>query len=338
MRQTETISNAITIRDVASRSGVSIGTVSRALKNQPGLTEETRQQVLRAALELGYDTTNLRPNKLRRISFLTSRLADLSVNPFYSPVLHGVEDACRDEEIVLSITSLRPGDRVVEIVRRHEADGLLCAGYFEPKLTERIAAIGLPLVLIDHFSPAIPSVNIDNISGAKQAVKHLLENGYKNIAFLSGPNHYSISQRLHGFRQALFEAGVPADPTLEITPEHAFTPMGTHNAMRQLLDHQPRPDAVFVVNDQSALWAMEYCLEVGLRIPEDIAFVGFDDIHAASHAHPPLTTIRVNKELLGRRGLELLLSRNNTDSVVVETELVIRGSTVAKNSRKHKHK
>jgi DNA-binding LacI/PurR family transcriptional regulator len=337
MRQTETNSNAITIRDVASRSGVSIGTVSRALKNQPGLTEETRQQVLRAALELGYDTTNLRPNKLRRISFLTSRLADLSINPFYSPVLHGVEDACRDEEIVLSITSLRPGDRVVEIVRRHEADGLLCAGYFEPKLTERIAAIGLPLVLIDHYSPVIPSVNIDNLSGAKQAVKHLLENGYKNIAFLSGPNHYSISQRLHGFRQALFEAGVPADPTLEITPEHAFTPMGTHNAMRQLLDHQPRPDAVFVVNDQSALWAMEYCLEAGLRIPEDIAFVGFDDIHAATHAHPPLTTIRVNKELLGRRGLELLLSRN-IDSVMVETELVVRGSTVVKQSRKQNRK
>lgn len=172
----------VTIRDVAKRAGVSIGTVSRALKNQTGLTEETRQQVLRLALELGYDTTNLRPNKLRRVSFLTSKLPDLTVNPFYSPVLHGVEDACCDEEIVLSYTSLRPGDRAVEIVRRHEADGLLCAGYFEPKLMERIAAIGLPIVLIDHFSPGIASVNIDNIGGAKKAVTHLLQKSHQRIA------------------------------------------------------------------------------------------------------------------------------------------------------------
>jgi LacI family transcriptional regulator, repressor for deo operon, udp, cdd, tsx, nupC, and nupG len=335
MRTSETTS--VTIRDVASRAGVSIGTVSRALKNQGGLTEETRQQVLRSALELGYDTSNLRPKKLRRISFLTSRLPDLTHNPFYSPVLHGVEDACRDEEIVLSYTSLRPGDRAVEIVRRHEADGLLCAGYFEPKLIERIAAIGLPLVLIDHFSPGITSVNIDNIHGAKKAVTHLLQKGYQRIAFMGGPNHHSIQQRLYGFRQALFEAGVPADPTLEITPDPAFTPAGTTAAMHYLLKLEPRPDAVFVVNDLSALWAMQLCLEAGLRIPEDIAFVGFDDIHAASHAHPPLTTVRVNKELLGRWGVEALLARR-TSETLIETELIVRGSSVAKSFRKQTKK
>jgi LacI family transcriptional regulator, repressor for deo operon, udp, cdd, tsx, nupC, and nupG len=325
----------VTIRDVANRAGVSIGTVSRALKNQTGLTEETRQQVLRSALELGYDTTNLRPNKLRRVSFLTSRLPDLTINPFYSPVLHGVEDACRDEEIVLSYISLRPGDRAVELVRRHEADGLLCAGYFEPKLIERIAAIGLPLVLIDHFVPGIPSVNMDNINGAKKAVTHLLQAGYKRIAFMGGPNHYSIQQRLYGFRQALFEAGVPADPTLEITPDPPFTLKGTELAMRHLLTLEPRPDAVFVVSDLSALWAMQVCLEAGLRIPEDMSFVGFDDIHAAAHAHPPLTTVQVNKELLGRRGLESLLARHTVDTLV-ETELIVRDSSVAKDVRKQR--
>jgi LacI family transcriptional regulator, repressor for deo operon, udp, cdd, tsx, nupC, and nupG len=333
MRASQT--SAVTIRDVARRAGVSIGTVSRALKNQTGLTEETRQQVLRSALELGYDTTNLRPNKLRRVSFLTSRLPDLTINPFYSPVLHGVEDACRDEEIVLSYTSLRPGDRAVEIVRRHEADGLLCAGYFEPKLIERIVAIGLPLVLIDHFVPDIASVNMDNINGAKKAVTHLLQEGFERIAFMGGPNHHSIQQRLYGFRQALFEAGVPADPTLEITPNPPFTPAGTQIAMRYLLSLEPRPDAVFVVSDLSALWAMQVCLEAGLQIPEDIAFVGFDDIHAATHAHPPLTTVRVNKELLGRRGLESLLARRATETLV-ETELIVRGSSAVKSIRKQR--
>lgn len=338
MRQTEPNSNPATIRDVARRAGVSTGTVSRALKNQAGLTEETRQQVLRSALELGYDTTNLRPNKLKRVSFLTSRLSNLTVNPFYSPVLHGVEDACRNEEIVLSYTSLRPGDRAVEIVRRHEADGLLCAGYFEPKLLERIAAIGLPMVLIDHFVPGISSVNIDNVNGAKKAIAHLIATGYKRIAFIGGSNHYSIQQRLYGFRQALFEAGIPADPTLEMNADPPFSPSGTEVAMRNLLDRNPRPDSVFVLNDECALWAMQVCLEAGLRIPEDIAFVGFDDIQAASHAHPPLTTVRVDKELLGQRGLELLLSRNVAGSSLVETELIVRGSTVAKTFRKQNRK
>jgi LacI family transcriptional regulator, repressor for deo operon, udp, cdd, tsx, nupC, and nupG len=147
---------------------------------------------------------------------------------------------------------------------------------------------------------------------------------------MGGPNHHSIQQRLYGFRQALFEAGIPADPTLEITPDPAFTPAGTEAAMQQLLKLEPRPDAVFVVNDLSALWAMQVCLEAGLRIPQDIAFVGFDDIHAAAHAHPPLTTVRVNKELLGRYGLESLLARRTTQALI-ETELIVRDSSVVKN-------
>ena len=94
--------------DIADLAGVSPGTVSRALKNQSGLTEETRQLILRCASELGYNVINLRPNKLKRISFLTSRLPNLTINPFYAPILHGVEDACHDEEIALSYISLRP--------------------------------------------------------------------------------------------------------------------------------------------------------------------------------------------------------------------------------------
>jgi DNA-binding LacI/PurR family transcriptional regulator len=335
MRQSE--SNAVNIRDVASRAGVSIATVSRALKNQGGLSEETRQQVLRTALELGYNTNNLRPNKLKRVSFLTSRMPNLTENPFYSPVLHGVEEACFANDIVLSYTSLRPSERAIETVRRHEADGLLCVGYFEPKLLEQIAALGLPLVLIDNHASGIPSVNIDNHNGAKQAVAHLVQNGYRHIAFMGDTDQYAIQKRLFSFRRALFEAGIPTDPTLEVSPHAPYTKAGTEIALQSLLELEPRPDAIFIPNDESALWAIQVCLAAGLRVPQDIAIVGFDDIHAASHAHPPLTTVRVNKELLGRTGLELLLSRG-TDQILIETELVVRGSTVVKILRKQAHK
>lgn len=321
---------APTVRDVAQRAGVSIGTVSRALKNQSGLTEDTRQQVMRAALELGYDTANLRLSRLRRVSFLVSRLSNLSVNPFYSHVLHGVEEACRDGEIVLSYTSLRPGDRAAEIVRRHEADALLCVGYFEPKLLERIVGIGLPVVLVDHHAPGLPSVNMDNASGTKRAIHHLLACGRRRIAFLGGPAHHSIKERHLGFRQALFEAGVPADPALEVLPDPPFSKPGAEDAMHMLLTLPKRPDAVFVVNDEMALWAMRVCLDAGVRIPEDIAFMGFDDIDAASHANPPLSTVRVEKELLGRRGLELLVGRDRAPDaqVIVPVELVVRQSSL----------
>ncbi len=318
---------SVTVRDVANRSGVSIGTVSRALKNQPGLTEETRKLVLRAALELGYDTTNLRPSKLRRVSFLTSRLADLPVNPFYSPVLHGVESACRDEEIVLSYTSLRPGDRAADVVRRHEADGLICTGYFEPRLLERIAGIGLPIVLIDHFAKGFAAVNMDNIVGARDATQHLLSIGRRRIAFIGGPAHHSILQRQRGFRQALFDAGIPADPELEVNCE--FLPGSAYQTMKRLLALKNPPTGVFTFNDLTALEAMRACQEAGLRIPDDISFVGFDDIDTASHSNPPLSTIRVDKELLGRRGLDLLLDRERSADAewIVPVDLMIRQSS-----------
>jgi DNA-binding LacI/PurR family transcriptional regulator len=319
-----------TVRDVALRAGVSIGTVSRALKNQGGLTEDTRQQVLRAALELGYDTSNLRQTKLKRVSFLIGRTMDmpLPVNAFYGPVLHGVEDACRDEEIVLSYTSLRPSDRVTELVRRHEADGLLCAGYFEPKQLERLSGTGLPIVLIDHHAPGFASVNMDNVAGAYAAVRHLLDQGRRRVAYLGGPAHHSILARHRGFRQALFDSGVPADPALELSCD--FSPQSVQRAMGTLLSLEAKPDAIFGFNDLTALEAMRICNERGLRVPEDIAIVGFDDIDTAAHAHPPLSTVRVDKEALGRRGLELLKERDRAPdaAVTLEVTLMVRESSL----------
>ncbi len=316
----------ITIREVAHHADVSIGTVSRALKNQGGLSEETRQQVLNTARDLGYDTGNLRQTRIKRLGFFTTKLSDLPINPFYSLVLHGVEEACRDEEIVLSYTAFRPSDKIVEIIRRHEVDALLCVSYFEPKLLEKIAHLGIPMVLVDHFHPKLLSVNTDNLGGAKRAVQHLLELGKKRIAFVNGMAHYPILERARGFRQALFEAGIPADPDLEVDTDPFNDPKSVRIAFEHLLNLAVPPDALFVFNDATALMMQRLCLEAGLRVPEDIAIIGFDDIEAASHATPALSTLRVNKEELGRRAVQMLVGREETNTII-PTELIIRSST-----------
>ena len=206
-------------------------------------------------------------------------------------------------------------------------------------MLERIAGLGIPMVLVDHLSPGLPSVNIDNITGAKLAVQHLVETGKKRIAFLNGPGHYSIRQRLRGFQEALFEANMPLNPDLVTAEVDANQTLNlreqNHRAMLELLALPNPPDALFCWNDESALLAIRCCLDKGLRIPQDVAIVGFDDIDTAAQSNPSLTTIRVNKELLGRRGLERLIDRkDDAESLeLIPVELIVRESTGAPKKR-----
>ena len=163
------------------------------------------------------------------------------------------------------------------------------------------------------------------------ATSHLLRSGRRTIALISGsPAHYSLEQRARGYRRALFEAQVQADPDLEvIAPQLGDGEAGVIEAMHQLLGRRKRPDAVVCFNDSAALVAMRQCLNEGLRIPEDIAVVGFDDIGGASVAHPPLSTVRVDKESLGVKGVALLLgtSADEPQELTLPVELVVRDST-----------
>jgi DNA-binding LacI/PurR family transcriptional regulator len=322
---------AVTIRELAQATGVSIGTVSRALKGQSGLSEETRAQVLAAAQKLGYDTAKLRTGKPRRVLFLYRRsLGSLLSNDFYSVVLHGAETACREAGVPLSLMSVAAGDDIAAQVRRHESDALIGAGYFDPELMETIRRCELPLVLVDHFYPGVRSVNDDNLSGAWLATRHLLEGGAKRVAAIFGPHeHHSVALRAKGFRRALFEAGRLFDPEYEITldPTQDYRDAG-HEAMRRLLDLPEPPDAVFAYNDSTALHAMEICHERGLRIPEDIRFVGYDDIGLAAHAKPPLSTVRVDNAALGHVAARALIEG---DAALAEpllpVQLVVRESS-----------
>ena len=322
----------VTLRDIAHATGLSIGTVSRALKNQAGMTEPTRDKVREAAIELGYDFGQLKKGRIRRIAFLLhSQHNTLASSPFYSPVLHGAEEACRREGIALSFIAVGPAEPVLGQIRLHQPDAILCAGFFEPEVLAALQQVGKPMVLVDMDRRGFTSVNPDNLRGGYLATQHLLRTGRKRIAMLSGSlAHYSIQQRNRGFRQALFDAKVLADPALEvIVPAMEDNDESVAEAMRSLLSLPKRADAVFCYNDSTALSAMKYCLNEGMKIPHDIAIVGFDDIAAAAAAIPPLSTIRVDKEALGRAGVELLLHKpdESKSHITVPVEMIVRESS-----------
>jgi DNA-binding LacI/PurR family transcriptional regulator len=323
----------VTIRELARAANVSIGTVSRALKGQPGLSGQTRAEVLRVAQEMGYDLGKLRTGKPRRVLFLYSRqLSSLATNHFYSIVLHGVETACRDAGVSLSLLSVGAGDDLAALVRRHEAEGLIGTGHFDPDTVEAMRACDMPLVLVDHFHASVHCVNDDNLHGALLATRHLLAGGARRPAMIVGPmSHHSVALRAKGFRRALFEAGLLADPELEVMLDMTLPyDEAGRLAMRQLLALPHRPDAVFAYNDETASNAMAACQEAGLRIPDDIRFVGYDNIAAAARSRPPLSTIHVDKEALGREAVQCLLEgRVDAGNTLLPVELVVRESSQA---------
>jgi LacI family transcriptional regulator, repressor for deo operon, udp, cdd, tsx, nupC, and nupG len=321
----------VTIRELARAANVSIGTVSRALKGQSGLSEQTRADVLRVAQEMGYDLGKLRTGKPRRLLFLYSRqLSSLATNVFYSIVLHGVESACRDAGVSLSLLSVGAGDDLSTLVRRHEAEGLIGAGHFEADMVDAMRACDIPLVLVDHFHAAVHCVNDDNLHGALLATRHLLEGGARRPAMIVGPmSHHSVALRAKGFRRALFEAGLLADPELEVMLDMTLLyDQAGRLAMQQLLALDKRPDAVFAYNDETALHAMAACEEAGLRIPDDIRFIGYDNIAAAARSRPSLSTIHVDKEALGREAVQCLLEgRVDARNTLLPVQLVPRESS-----------
>lgn len=321
---------AVTIRDVARAAGVSVGSVSRALKNQRGTSDTTRRHIRGVARELGYDWSRLRADQPQRLAFLVHRQhSAFAINPFFSHVLHWVEEACRGLSVVPTLLAVGPTDPLREQLRLHQPDVLLAAGFFEVEMIELLESMELPLALIDLWMPGLPCVNPDNERGGYIATRHLLQSGRRRIAFLSGSlAHFSIREREHGYRRALFEAGVLGDPDLEavalpgLDVEHSAA-----EAARRLVLQPGGVDAIFAYNDAAALAAMRMCQSLGRRVPDDVAIVGFDDIPGAAGALIPLTTIRVDLEALGRTGVDLLIQPDTSNrQITLPVSLVVRTS------------
>jgi DNA-binding LacI/PurR family transcriptional regulator len=332
-----------TSQDVADLAGVSRTTVSFVLNNVPGMkiSEETRQRVLEAAQQLNYYPASaartLASGKTHRIGLVLCEQRDhLMADAFLPPFLRGVSDLAHQESyrVVFQSAEDKAGETsYVGLLREQHVDGLIVsAPRSDDSQLSRLYEEGYPLVLHGRLPDcALPFVDIDNVGGAHKAVSHLIGLGHRRIGLITNaPLSYTSSQdRLTGYRQALQGAALPLDD--ELVRYGEFSPQSGRKAMESLLALPFPPSAVLVASDVVALGAMAAVRKQGIRIPQDIALVGFDDIFLAAYVSPPLTTVRLPAYGLGWAAGDMLIRLINEDDLVekqmlLESELVIRQS------------
>lgn len=330
----------MTIREIADLAGVSIATVSRVLNGRDDVADETREAVRRIIRENGYTANrNARGLSAGRTG-LVGVLVPLVFPAYFAEILAGAAEALYEQEmrVVLSPTQhehAREVSLLDRLMHGGATDGALIVlpGESSEEL-ERALDAGYPFVVVDPLMPLderIPSVSAAHMSGADQAMRHLLSLGHRRIGAITGPPGWVATEdRRRGYRAALASAGIPFDPELEVEADFEITE-GEQGA-GALLDIDKPPTAVFAFNDNIAIGTMRAARDRGLRIPEDLSVVGFDDVEHASIVTPGLTTVRQPLAEMGRTAVSLLVrlleqQSVETLSVQLATRLVVREST-----------
>ena len=332
-----------TLKDLAAQLGVSIATVSRALRSSPEIGPEMQRRVKELARKLNY-----RPNpyarSLRRASpKIIGVVVPNIVTHFYSAVLDGIErEAAAHGYSVISANSHEDTTDEIHAVENFlslHVDGIIaCLAQNTTDYThfQQLADMELPLVFFGRtcLPDLFPSVTANGDEAAYQATQHLLQTGSRRIAFLGGPAHLDmVVRRKHGYLQALRDARIPIERSLVVCGTIDFR-VASH-AVRQLLERNDRPDAILAFNDIIAFAAYTTILQMGLRIPEDVAIIGFtDDVHA-EYVTPRLSAIVDQSTLMGRTACRLLL-RNISGDLKVTHEIVPQKLMIRDTSDKNK--
>lgn len=322
-----------TIKDVAARAGVSVATVSRVLNEKGLVREDTVRRVLDAAAELNYvPHGGARSLSTRRTSTVGVVLPDLH-GEFFSEVIRGIDVAARRRGYHLLVSGSHSEwseMSAVLLAVRGRVDGLIVMA---PELeAERIASwlpTGLPVVLLNCRAEGAWSVAVDNSRGAASMMQHLISLGHREIAFIAGPaGNADAAERLRSWRETMKRAGV--ERIDDLLTQGDFSENAGYEAGYAILSQSRRPTAVFAANDAMAIGALCAFREQGIRVPEEMAVVGFDDIPIARFVSPPLTTVSVEIAELGRQAFELLLEANEQGReprlAILPTHLVIRES------------
>ncbi|WP_322798464.1 LacI family DNA-binding transcriptional regulator [Thermoflexus sp.] len=335
-----------TLEEIARLAGVSRSTVSRVINHHPSVRPEVRERVWRIIREVGYQPHAAARNLATRRSqivgvVIPEALPKFFSDPYFPAVLRGISDALTERGYHLMLSLLSPQqeeDFYQRALRGRLVDGIIViSAQITDPLIRQAYQEGLPVISVGRYpqEPGVSYVDVDNVGGGRMATDHLLRLGRRRIATIAGPQTRAPGiDRLEGYRAALRAWGI--DPPPEWIAEGDFTEIGGYVAMRRLLS--ARPDAVFAASDLMAVGAMKAIREAGLRIPEDIAIVGYDDVELARFTDPPLTTVRQPIYELGRIAVRLLLSQleegaREPQQVVLPTELVIRASCGALQER-----
>ena len=326
----------VTIGDIAKEIGVSKTTVSRAINNKGGILPETRDKILKLIDKYNYQPSALAKgissNKSKTIGvFIPHEIDYVFLNPFYDEIIRAIFKEAENLGYYILLIYCH-NENYLDIIYQDRIDGLMVIspGLNHREIIENIKKTGIPFVLTSRMpgEVSIPHVCVNNYSGARKAVEHLVSLGHKDIAFINGPNILSSSaDRYRGYREVMEENGLPIRKEFNYDGENNIE--SGYRIMKKMLDNPP--SAVFVSGDFMAFGAMNAVQEAGMKIPEDISFVGFDDITMARVMNPPLTTVNQSTLEKGQLGVKLLVDLINGSDIEITNELgvelVIRKST-----------
>jgi LacI family transcriptional regulator len=330
------------IKDVALHAGVSVGTVSNALNRPHLVSPETRHLVESAIASLGY----IRSESARQLRAGHSRVMALLVldsrNPFFLDIAAGAEQVAREHGLMVMLCSSGQNQGEEEAYLAHFAQQKVLGVLLSPLDgnqvdTSMLRRGGVPAVLVDRGAGLDEScsVSVDDVLGGELATGHLLERGHRSIAFVGGPTALrQVENRVTGARNAVESAGL--DPgTLSVLETRRLDIPAGQDAAQRLLGLASRPTAVFCANDLLALGVLQALFGMGVRVPDDIAIVGYDDIEFAGAAAVPITSVRQPAFQIGRTSAEMLLAEAGEDPgahqhqrVVYQPELIVRASTM----------
>ena len=338
----------LTLEDIAKISGFSRSTVSRVVNRDRRVSSATREHILEIIEEY-----NFYPNLAARGLasghtnvlgvIIPAGVPSLFADPYFPILLQGVSNACnkQDYSVMLSISDAEFEKRLVgRLVQNHLVDGVIVAStLLGDPIQTTLTNSDLPFVIIGRQpNLAANVIDIDNRQAVRQAIDFLIEQGYTRIATITGPlNQMAGVDRFDGYKDALIGAGIKVDTRLIV--EGNFTESGGYVGMKLLLPN--KPEVVFAASDTTAIGAMRCLNEVGLRVPDDIGLIGFDDIPASSTLTPPLSTVRQPIQGMGEAAANLLIEAIESGSkehhcVTLPTELIVRNSTARVNHNQNK--
>ncbi|MDZ7374229.1 MAG: LacI family transcriptional regulator [candidate division KSB1 bacterium] len=336
-----------TIYDVARKAGVGIGTVSRALNDSPNISPQTKEKVLRVAREMGYQPHALARGLARKRTGAIGAIVPFLTNYFYLELLKGIQheiSRSKYDLILYSADDVARGEDLLErVLRERRVDGVL---YISMPLSNRMArkvrSRRLPVVLVDSYHPEVDSIHVENQLGAYQATRYLLDLGYRRLGMINGKlRSFPARERRQGFLRALSDFGL--EPRAEwmiecddLDGQDGFNAPAGYRAMIRLLELDEQPEALFVASDVQAYGVLRAARERGVRIPDDLALVAFDDIQPSELIG--LSTVRQPMFEMGQRAVKRLAEKleNGVQDLWHEalgTRLVIR-STCGGDGRK----
>lgn len=335
-----------TIKDIAKELNISSSTVSRALKNYPGISEETKRKVKDLAEKLNYRPNAVALSLRKSKSFTIGVIIPEVVHFFFSTVISGIEEVAfkNGYNVILCQTNEKLEREIscVETMLSNQIDGLLVS--YSKETTDfshftKLMELELPIVFFDRIPNIENTVNVtvNDFNGGYQATKHLIEQGYSKIVHLAGPSNLAISKkRKEGYLAALLESGISINENLIVECPAANEKESLETCLKLFKDPQNRPDAIFAHHDLVAAGAMMAIKLLGLRIPEDVGVVGFSNWQFAAMIDPPLTSVLQPGTKIGEQATQILLEMiNNKETnlqkignLVLDTELLIRKSSV----------